>query len=573
MTEQQQQPQAPVPVAKIVPPVLEQMAENTAEDMGACLRPIAVKRIDMRTGEAMVVPLPCGATQSAVCPSCANKARRLRIHQAREGWHLEDEPRIETAEPTANQRAALGELADLTEVRALAVSAGDHAAVAAVDHEIEGVHALLQADGLRGTPRKPGETKERKVRSTRRRQDVPDLPSKKVEDVTTGRTFTAPNGTVFRPSTFLTLTLDSYGPVHTASPKPENPRRCRCGRVHHKDDGITGTPLDPQTYDYVRAARDAIHFGKLVDRFWQNLRRATGRNVQYFAAVEPQKRLAMHLHAAVRGTIPRKLLRQVTRATYHQVWWPQHDHAVYSEDVPPVWDEDQQAYVDPDTRRRLTSWDDAIADTLDRDAQPAHLVRFGPNGIDVQGVNAGSDKAGRCLGYLVKYITKELDSCYEADTTAERAHLDRLAKALQVQPCSESCANWLLYGIQPDGAAKGLTPGACKGKAHRPTNLGYRGRRCLVSRKWSGRNLAEHKAQRRDHVLKALGAVGAKVDMVTTDHSDGTRYRWVPLREDDPGYDRTQLLLHSIAQRRRWREQYEHAKQAAQLSATDDQAA
>ena len=27
-----------------------------------------------------------------MCPSCADKARRLRMHQCREGWHLTDEP-------------------------------------------------------------------------------------------------------------------------------------------------------------------------------------------------------------------------------------------------------------------------------------------------------------------------------------------------------------------------------------------------------------------------------------------------------------------------------------------------
>lgn len=569
------QSNGPVPVVKIVPAVLEQMAENTAEDLGACLRPIAVKRIDQQTGEAMVVPIPCGATQSAVCASCADKARRLRVHQAREGWHLEVEPRIDTQEPTAQQRAALGQLADLTEARALAVSLGDERGVAEIDAEIDATHALIEADGLRGTPSKPSEEKKAKVvRSTRRRQDVPDLPRKKVQDVTTGRTFTAPTGAVYRPSTFLTLTLDSYGPVHSASGKPEQPRRCRCGHVHRPDGGIVGTPIDRDSYDYTRAARDAIHFGKLIDRFWQNLRRAAGWNVQYFGAVEPQKRLAMHLHAAVRGTIPRKLLRQVTHATYHQVWWPQHDHPVYTEDAPPVWDEDASAYVDPGTREPLTSWDDALDETLDPAAEPAHVVRFGPNGIDVQGVNAGTDKAGKCLGYLVKYITKDLDACYEPDTDAETAHLARLADALRVQPCSESCANWLLYGIQPEGAVKGLVPGACKGKAHRPSNLGYRGRRCLVSRKWSGRNLTEHRAERRDHVLKTLGAVGAKVDMVTKDDPDGTRYRWVRVADDDlNGPDRTQLLLRSIAQQRRWREQYHQARQAADLSATGDQAA
>jgi hypothetical protein len=45
--------------------------------------------------------------------------------------------------------------------------------------------------------------------------------------------------------------------------------------------------------------------------FWQNLRRVAGFKVQYFAAVEPQHRPVPHLHAAFRGTIHRKIIRQV----------------------------------------------------------------------------------------------------------------------------------------------------------------------------------------------------------------------------------------------------------------------
>lgn len=561
-------------VSKVLPATLESISEDVALQVGACLRPMVLQRIDQHTAETTHVPVPCGATQSSVCPTCADKARRLRIHQAREGWHLTEEPAIDTAEPTAQQRAALGQLADLTEARAHALALGDERAVAELDDEIEAAHELMQADGLRGGKEPTEEKKPRKARSTRRRQDAPELPRRKVTDTTTGRAFTAPDGTVYRPSTFLTLTLDSYGPVHTASKKPEHPVTCRCGRVHHKDDGIVSTPLNPQSYDYVRAARDAIHFGKLVDRFWQNLRRATGWNVQYFAAVEPQKRLAMHLHAAVRGTMPRALLRQVAAATYHQVWWPQHDQPIYSAERPPAWDSEQECYRDPDTGEALTSWDEALDDTLDPEAEPAHVVRFGTGGIDVQGVNAGTDKAGRCLGYLVKYLTKELDTCYEPATDPERAHLDRLAEALRWQPCSEGCANWLLYGIQPEEPGKGLVPGACKGKAHQPSNLGYRGRRCLVSRKWSGRNLTEHRSERREHVLKTLGAVGANVEQDTADDPDGTRYRWAPIPRGDPKQpDRTQLLLHTIAQQRRWREQYRQARQAAEHSATEQRAA
>src|SRR5699024_5663068 len=165
----------------------------------------------------------------------------------------------------------------------------------------------------------------------------------------------------------------------------------------------------------------------------------------------------------------------------------------------------------------LLSWDEAMEDTLEPDAEPAHVVRFGTGGIDIQGVNAGTDQAGKCLSYLVKYLTKELDTCYEPDTHPERAHLDRLADALRWEPCAETCPNWLLFGIQPDQAEKGAIPGACQGKAHRPANLGYRGRRCLVSRKWSGRNLTEHRQERKDHVLKTLGAVGATVEQDTPD--------------------------------------------------------
>ena len=64
------------------------------------------------------------------------------------------------------------------------------------------------------------------------------------------------------------------------------------------------------------------HFAALFDRLMQNLRRFLGYDVQYFAAVEPQRRLAPHIHIAMRGTVSRAELRRVLAATYHQVWWP-----------------------------------------------------------------------------------------------------------------------------------------------------------------------------------------------------------------------------------------------------------
>ena len=168
-------------------------------------------------------------------------------------------------------------------------------------------------------------------RSTRRRVDTVELPRLPVENRTVGRTFTARDGRTIRPSTLLTVTLGSHGKVHTgARTRRGRLEPCECGTLHGQRDPLLGTPLDPKAYDYRAAALDAIHFAAVLDRFWQNLRRAVGWKVQYAGAVELQKRLAPHAHFAVRGTMPRKVMRQVAAATYHQVWWPPFDIMRYT---------------------------------------------------------------------------------------------------------------------------------------------------------------------------------------------------------------------------------------------------
>jgi len=129
----------------------------------------------------------------------------------------------------------------------------------------------------------------------------------------------------------------------------------RYGRV-----GEDGTPFDPASYDYQRAARDALHFAALFDRFTQNLRRVLGYDVQYFATIEPQRRLAPHAHVAMRGTISRSELRQIIAATYLQVWWPLTDQVRFDGDYLPVWYGARGGYLDPATGELLPTWDDAI---------------------------------------------------------------------------------------------------------------------------------------------------------------------------------------------------------------------
>ena len=157
--------------------------------------------------------------------------------------------------------------------------------------------------------------------------------------------------------------------------------------------------------------------------------------------------------------------------------------------------------MDPATGEVLPTWDQALDELGD---QPHHVARFGEQ-FDAQGVLAGSKDAARCIGYLTKYLTKQVGDCHHPDTDVQQAHIARVAEALRYEPCSARCANWLRYGIQPKNARLGLAPGRCKSKAHDPDHLGYAGRRVLVSRKWSGKTLADHRADRQQWLLSTLG--------------------------------------------------------------------
>jgi hypothetical protein len=154
---------------------------------------------DRQTGAVEQATLPCGSTRESVCRPCAAKARRLRMQQCAEGWHLEEDPLEE-------------------------------------DQQV--------SDGNEDEDEDRPQGGSRRLRSTRRREDAVDLPRLPVEDRSVGRTFTAPEGTTYRPSMFVTLTLGSYGSIVPG----------------------TGTPANPSSYNYRRAALEALHFPKLFDR-------------------------------------------------------------------------------------------------------------------------------------------------------------------------------------------------------------------------------------------------------------------------------------------------------------------
>src|SRR4051794_30972206 len=99
-----------------------------------CVRPLIRRVFDRDTGTEARVALARGSAREAVCPPCAQKARVLRMQQCAEGWHRTDEPPLPPpSDPDVEDQA--------------------------VDIDDEA-----------------GEEGDRRVRSTRRRDDAPDLP-------------------------------------------------------------------------------------------------------------------------------------------------------------------------------------------------------------------------------------------------------------------------------------------------------------------------------------------------------------------------------------------------------------
>jgi hypothetical protein len=123
-----------------------------------------------------------------------------------------------------------------------------------------------------------------------------------------------PESVTDKPRQFVTLTAPSFGPVHGIRHGPRGNRLpCPCGSHHHPDDLRLGTPVDPDTYDYVGAVLWQAHAGELWHRFTITLRRklaqATGIPVSHFAeharlsyakVAEYQRRGLVHFHAVIR---------------------------------------------------------------------------------------------------------------------------------------------------------------------------------------------------------------------------------------------------------------------------------
>lgn len=110
-----------------------------------------------------------------------------------------------------------------------------------------------------------------------------------------------------------TLTAPSFGSVHSRPERHGTVHRCRCGTHHAEHDRALGTPLNPETYDYVGQVLWQAHAGELWRRFTIATARALARHLgvaasrlrehlrlSYAKVAEYQRRGVVHFHAVVR---------------------------------------------------------------------------------------------------------------------------------------------------------------------------------------------------------------------------------------------------------------------------------
>ena len=417
--------------------------------------PGRLRRTDLDTGQTEVIDLPCGATREDKCAACAKKSRRLRQAQIREGWHRDDEP-APAPEPATEAQKSLILLRGTPGVRPRRGDprrpVGPGRRPRRGDPRGRGGDRGRRAAGAgRPTARDGDEDSRRRhrpacKRSTRRRQDAPDLPRRKVEPRTVGRIYTAPDGT-------------DLPAVDVADPHP---------RLATARSARTAPPVNPDRYDYRRAAWDASHFPRLLDRFWQNLRRCDGWNVQYAGCVEPQRRLAPHAHFAIRGTIPRDILR--TGRGGHLppgVVAGGRRPAVHLRPAPGL-GRDATAWVDPDTREPLTTWDGSARRHRRRPGRGTGARR------PLRRRRSTPRRHARHQGRRTHHPATSRSTSPSTPATATRLTTDRQRDtprpALAPTPASPPARTGARTGCSTASSrrrrTRKLKPGRCKGKVH-----------------------------------------------------------------------------------------------------------
>ena len=119
-----------------------------------------------------------------------------------------------------------------------------------------------------------------------------------------------------RIATWVTLTApgaNTFGKVHSQRRQNGRVRKCSCGQLHQNGDKLLGTPINPTTYRYDKAADFNAHASRLATVTFQKLGRLLGRKIKVVRVMEYQSRGLIHVHALVLGSITVRSLEVAVR--------------------------------------------------------------------------------------------------------------------------------------------------------------------------------------------------------------------------------------------------------------------
>ena len=383
-----------------------------------------MRRLDLTSGRVDVVPVPCGSRWEDRCRPCADKNRRLRMVQCREGWHLDHEPMPTPAEPTERQKAADGRprrpahrLPGGPRPTATRTSATQiREIVAELDQELRGL-------GVRGRLAPLDPDPPRQQRSTRRRQDAPNLPRRPVERAPSGRSTRGQVPALDVPHAHLR---------HLRAGRRRR-RRARPGLLRLPPRGAGRDPL-PEGGGPVLAEHCAAAWAGRCSTSAPSNRSAAAPRTSTPPSAAPSP--APSCGRSPPPPTTRCGGRPTTRSSYTGIGVPR-------------WDDDAHGFVDPDTgddaahlRRRRRRADRAGAR---RHARAAGAREGHPRR------HRGS-RPPRRLPHQVPdqvRVARPPGSSTGPDRAAARAPPPAASPSWNAPRARRSCPIWLLYGIQP----------------------------------------------------------------------------------------------------------------------------
>lgn len=265
----------------------------------------------------------------------------------------------------------------------------------------------------------------------------------------------------------MTLTAPgaaAFGSVHTGPDRRGRRRRCKCGSYHERETKRLGTPIDPATYDYEKAANFNAHVTRLFTVLVQKLRRLTGQNLQLVRVVEFQRRGLAHVHALVRGAVSSEMLRLAVRGG-----------------------------VNPRTGRRISG-------------TTSGGFSFGPQ-CDVRPVQ-NADRVGAYMRKLLTYAVKATGD----DLAGLRSHVDAMeSAALLTVDCQQGCDE---------------RHATCRVHRAARRGWGFRGHVLAATKTW-GLTFGVIRSERQTHAATAAESPWVLLyqDVLTTYQAEDTRQR------------------------------------------------